>query len=119
LVSNLCAETSATRGLQTASATRRFQTASATCRLQSASATCGLETASATCGLETACLTTGPDRTDSADRADLLQIKTNRRAYSILCRRAFPFIVRMQDICGVAVEIDVLAGGLRPEKGGW
>jgi hypothetical protein len=110
LVGNLCAETSATLGLQTASATRRFQTASATGRLQSASATCGLETA---------CLTTGPDRTDSADRADLLQIKTNRRAYSILCRRAFPFIVRMQDICGVAVEIDVLARGTRPEKGGW
>ena len=70
---NVAVETSATCGPQSASATRRPQRTSATC---------GMQSASATSRPERACLPAQPNCSNGADRADLLQIKPRRRAYS-------------------------------------
>src|SRR5262249_5859758 len=80
-----------------------------------AAATQSMPTAAATQSMPTA----WPACTQSADRADLLQIKTRGRACSIYIRwRACPLVVGMHNIGGVAAEVDVRTGRRRPEEVG-
>src|SRR6185437_2652307 len=87
---NVAVETSATCWPQRASATRRPQRTTATSGMQRASATCWPQRASATSG--TKC------------------------AYFTFSWCAVPFVVPVHNVSGAAVEVDVQAGIIRPEK---